>query len=97
MTKNSDPYKPTNQPNTESLNVAQLLGEGEAMFIEHNLYFGHGTDSAWDEAVSIYLMSSRSRLMLTAHFSPMYLRRSNSNRLGHCFDGEWTNGYLLLT
>ena len=53
MTKNSDPYKPTNQPNTESLNVAQLLGEGEAMFIEHNLYFGHGTDSAWDEAVSI--------------------------------------------
>ena len=53
MTKNSDPYKPTNQPNTESLNVAQLLGEGEAMFIDHNLYFGHGTDSAWDEAVSI--------------------------------------------
>ncbi|MBT5796049.1 MAG: 50S ribosomal protein L3 N(5)-glutamine methyltransferase [Porticoccaceae bacterium] len=53
MTNNSDPYKQTNQPNAESLNVAQLLGEGEAMFIDHNLYFGHGTDSAWDEAVSI--------------------------------------------
>lgn len=46
MTNNSDPYEQTNQPNAESLNVAQLLGEGEAMFIDHNLYFGHGTDSA---------------------------------------------------
>jgi ribosomal protein L3 glutamine methyltransferase len=53
MTNKATPYGQKKQSSTESLSVSQLLDEGEAMFIEHGIYFGHGTDSAWDEAVSI--------------------------------------------
>ncbi|MCS5595252.1 MAG: 50S ribosomal protein L3 N(5)-glutamine methyltransferase [Porticoccaceae bacterium] len=53
MTNNFNSYEQKNQSKMESLTVAQLLQEGETMFIDHDLYFGHGTDSAWDEAVSI--------------------------------------------
>lgn len=35
--------------------IGSLLKEGEAYFEQHQLYFGHGTDCAWDEAV--YLLS----------------------------------------
>lgn len=53
MTNKATPYGQKKQLSTESLSVSQLLHEGEAMFVEHGIYFGHGTDSAWDEAVSI--------------------------------------------
>jgi len=53
MTNKATPYGQKKQPSTESLSVSQLLDEGESVFIEHGIYFGHGTDSAWDEAVSI--------------------------------------------
>jgi len=39
-----------------SLNtVSQWLSWLESMFEQHELYFGHGTDSAWDEAVHLLL------------------------------------------
>ena len=35
--------------------IGSLLKQGEAFFEQNQLYFGHGTDCAWDEAV--YLLS----------------------------------------
>lgn len=34
-----------------SITIHQLLVEGEKLFLRHRLAFGHGTTSAWDEAV----------------------------------------------
>ncbi|MBT6114145.1 MAG: 50S ribosomal protein L3 N(5)-glutamine methyltransferase [Porticoccaceae bacterium] len=35
--------------------VAEMLDQGQALFEQSDVYFGHGTDNAWDEAV--YLLS----------------------------------------
>ncbi|MDB4427210.1 50S ribosomal protein L3 N(5)-glutamine methyltransferase [Porticoccaceae bacterium] len=35
--------------------VAEMLDQGQALFEQSGVYFGHGTDNAWDEAV--YLLS----------------------------------------
>jgi len=36
--------------------IEDLLQQGCALFDENDLYFGHGTDNSWDEAV--YLLSA---------------------------------------
>ena len=41
------------QPATQT--VAEMLEYGQALFEQNAVYFGHGTDNAWDEAV--YLLS----------------------------------------
>ena len=48
----------TNQSNIthkSNLTVGQMLERGQALFDDSGLYFGHGTDNSWDEAV--YLLS----------------------------------------
>ncbi len=42
-----------NPPATET--VAEMLDYGQRLFEQRGVYFGHGTDNAWDEAV--YLLS----------------------------------------
>jgi ribosomal protein L3 glutamine methyltransferase len=37
--------------NTDPVTVEQILTEGQLLFETSDLYFGHGTDNAWDEAV----------------------------------------------
>ena len=39
----------------QTRSIGSLLEQGQALFERHQLYFGHGTDNAWDEAV--YLLS----------------------------------------
>lgn len=41
--------------NNEAITVAAMLAQGEQLFNEAQIYFGHGTTNAWDEAV--YLLS----------------------------------------
>ncbi len=41
--------------NNEATTVAAMLAQGEQLFNEAQIYFGHGTTNAWDEAV--YLLS----------------------------------------
>tara|TARA_B110000503_G_scaffold143639_1_gene246559 strand:+ start:3386 stop:4297 length:912 start_codon:yes stop_codon:yes gene_type:complete len=36
---------------TDPVTVEQILTEGQLLFETSDLYFGHGTDNAWDEAV----------------------------------------------
>ena len=45
------------QPSTQNRphSIGSLLEQGQALFENSQLYFGHGTDNAWDEAV--YLLS----------------------------------------
>ena len=45
-----------NTDNSTALTVAAMLERGEQLFEAEQLYFGHGTTNAWDEAV--YLLSS---------------------------------------
>lgn len=40
---------------TSTNTVAEMLDHGQALFDQSGIYFGHGTDNAWDEAV--YLLS----------------------------------------
>ena len=40
---------------TSTNTVAEMLEQGQALFEQSGVYFGHGTDNAWDEAV--YLLS----------------------------------------
>lgn len=53
------PDKPIESPQTgtgtQPLTIAQMLEQGQALFDQSDLYFGHGTDNSWDEAV--YLLS----------------------------------------
>lgn len=42
-------------PTPSKQTIGSLLEQGQALFERHQLYFGHGTDNAWDEAV--YLLS----------------------------------------
>ena len=35
--------------------IGEMLEYGQTLFEESDIYFGHGTDNAWDEAV--YLLS----------------------------------------
>lgn len=42
---------PATPTNTDPLTVEQILTEGQLLFETSDLYFGHGTDNAWDEAV----------------------------------------------
>ena len=35
--------------------IGEVLKHGEAVFSQSDIYFGHGTDNAWDEAVSLLL------------------------------------------
>ena len=41
--------------NSAPVTVAAMLEQGEQQFEKAQIYFGHGTTSAWDEAV--YLLS----------------------------------------
>jgi ribosomal protein L3 glutamine methyltransferase len=42
---------PATPTNTDPVTVEQILTEGQLLFETSDLYFGHGTDNAWDEAV----------------------------------------------
>ena len=42
---------PATPTNTYPVTVEQILTEGQLLFETSDLYFGHGTDNAWDEAV----------------------------------------------
>ena len=42
---------PATPTNADPLTVEQILTEGQLLFETSDLYFGHGTDNAWDEAV----------------------------------------------
>jgi ribosomal protein L3 glutamine methyltransferase len=42
---------PATPTNTDPVTVDQILTEGQLLFETSDLYFGHGTDNAWDEAV----------------------------------------------
>ena len=53
--KPDKPIDSPNRPGTQPLTIAQMLEHGQALFDQSGLYFGHGTDNSWDEAV--YLLS----------------------------------------
>jgi len=42
---------PATPTNADPVTVEQILTEGQLLFETSDLYFGHGTDNAWDEAV----------------------------------------------
>ena len=43
------------KPQLSSNTVGAVLDYGELLFSDSDIYFGHGTDNAWDEAVSLLL------------------------------------------
>lgn len=47
--------KKSNITHESNMTVGQMLERGQALFDNSGLYFGHGTDNSWDEAV--YLLS----------------------------------------
>ena len=56
MTKNTkSPHVlgPDHSLTVAQLSVREMLELGESMFSSSDIYFGHGTDSAWDEAVCL--------------------------------------------
>ncbi len=40
-------------PPLDGATIETLLVYGERLFLDNEIYFGHGTDNAWDEAVSL--------------------------------------------
>ena len=54
MSENNTPKK-SNIHNQATYTVGQMLERGQSLFDKSGLYFGHGTDNSWDEAV--YLLS----------------------------------------
>ena len=45
----------TDAPSFAGKTIRQVLKHGETVFSQSDIYFGHGTDNAWDEAVSLLL------------------------------------------
>ena len=54
---------------TQLLTIEDFIRYGENLFDKADLYFGHGTDNAWDEAVALVLHC----LKLPAHSGPEVL------------------------
>ena len=96
---------------TSTNTVAEMLEHGQVLFEQGGVYFGHGTDNAWDEAV--YLLSfvlglapDVDRAVLEKELSPqqqaailaLYQRRIHERIPAAYLTGRaWFSAYLLLS